>query len=428
MKLVKYILFLFLAIGNTTLFAAKSNQHTLDKIVAVVNENVITQLELDKQIKKFKLENNDTANQIPREALEKQLLNQMIMNKLQLDMANLNGISATTEQVNAALENMAAQNNLDIFQFKKMIENEGIDIDDFKRDLKEQLTIMSVQQAAANSDITISEQEIKQAMELMESTNTNNKYKVSQILLSVPDEPSSEKIKFAKDKANKIVKDLKNGADFEKVAKLTSDGQQALNGGDMGWFNVTELPTLFSDIIPNLNKGEVYGPIQSESGFHILKLTDVKLDDNKYVELNYKVRHILIKKDNITTSKIAEMELKKLKREIEVNNNFEELALIYSDDHGSASNGGDIGWVNRHLVVPEFAAVMESLKKNEISMPFETSYGWHIAQLIDKKTVDNTEKWKRNKARQIITEKKFQDALVAWQNKLRTQAHIKTYI
>lgn len=356
------------------------------------------------------------------------MLNKMILDNLQLEMARYNNISASPDQVNNALENIAKQNNLNIYNFKKYLEKEGIDFDEFKDDLEKQLTIMNVQRAAANSDITISEQEIKQALKLMENQNTKNSYRLSHILLSVPENPDSAKIKFAKTRAEKIYSDLKGGKDFAKVAKIASDGQHALEGGDLGWLNITEVPSIFTDIVPKLKKGELYGPIQSESGFHIIKLADVKHDDSKYQEVSYKVRHILIKKDDITTSQVAELELKKLKREIEVNDNFADLALIYSEDYGSASRGGEIGWVNKYAVVSEFAGVMESLKKNEISLPFETRFGWHIVQLLDKKLVDNTEEWQKNKARQMLSDRKFQDALAKWQNKLRSDAHIKILV
>ena len=162
--------------------------------------------------------------------------------------------------------------------------------------------------------------------------------------------------------------------------------------------------------------------------FHIIKLADVKYDNKKFQEDNYKIRHILIKKDDYTNEIVAKKELNKLKKDIEKNNNFADLALIYSEDHGSASNGGELGWVNLDTLVPEFSDIIKTLKPNQISKPFETRYGWHIAQLQDKKLVDNTDKFKKNQAYRVLQEKKFEDALAKWQNKIRSEAHVKVLI
>lgn len=409
--------------------AIASNQKHLDKVVAIVNDSVITNKELNYEISKIKKQNLYGNNQLPStDTLKKQVLNQLILDKLQYEMAEMNNMTADTAQINAAIDNIAKQNNVNIFALKSMMEKEGIDFNQFREDLKKQLTIMNVQKAAVSSDITISEQELQKALEQIKSQNNKNRYRVSQILLSVPDEPSPEQIKYAKNRAQEIYNDLKQGKDFAKTASVASDGQQALNGGDLGWFSPSELPSIFTEIVPKLKKNQIYGPIQSESGFHIVKLTDLDVDTKKYSETKYKARHILIKKDKITDSTIAKQELKKIKQEIESKNNFSDLALIYSDDYGSASRGGELGWVSKNAVVPEFGEVLESLKENEISPPFETTYGWHIVQLEAKKNVDNTTKVEENIARNMLAQQKSQDALASWQNKLRSQAHVKVMI
>lgn len=426
------VLSLFISIHPTISFAENTiaaNQQTVDKVVAIINNDVITNSELERQTDKIKQQYKHANQSLPPlQDLRKQILNAMIIDSLQLQIANNNNIEATPEQVNNALDNIAKQNNVNIYDLKKLIERDGTSFDDFKEDLTKQLTIMNIQKAAVRQEMTISKQELEQAKKLIKTQNSKNKYRLSHILISVPSEPDSDKIKFAKKRANELVDKLNQGSNFEKIAKVASDGQQALNGGDLGWFNYAELPSVFTDIVPKLKKGQVYGPIQDESGFHIIKLADAKFDDKKYQETKYKVRHILIKKDDITTDEIAKNELKKLKNEISKNKNFSELALIYSEDHGSASQGGDIGWVNSYDVVPEFSGVMQSLKKNQISEPFESSYGWHIVQLLDKKDVDSTGKVEENQAIQLVEQKKFQDALAKWQNKLKSEAHIKVLI
>jgi peptidyl-prolyl cis-trans isomerase SurA len=401
----------------------------LDQVVAIVNENVITDSELKRQVGKIIKQLKYSNEQLPPvQDLKKQVLNTMIIDDLQLQLAKNNNITATPEQINTALDNIAKQNNVNIFDLKTLIEKDGINFNEFKEDLTNQLTIMNVQNAAVRSDIKISKQELNEAKKVLNTQNSNNKYRLSHILISVPDEPNSEKIQYAKQKAHEIIEQLNNGKSFSSVAKVTSDGQQALNGGDLGWFTISELPSIFTEITPTLTIGQIHGPIQSENGFHIIKLTDAKYDSKKYQETKYKVRHILIKKDNITNSSIAEIELNRIKKEIHKNNNFADLALIYSDDPVSASRGGDLGWINKYEVVPEFASIMTSLKVNQISEPFESSFGWHIVQLEDIKQFDNTDKWQDKQATQLLEQKKFQDALANWQNKIRTQAHVKILI
>ena len=405
------------------------NAKTIDEVVAIVNENVITNSELVKQTEKVKQQFKSSNEALPPIAeLRKQLLNNMILDDLQLQMAKLNNISASSEQVAGALENMSLQNNVDVETLKQMLQRENIDFNDFQQDLRQKLTIMNVQKAAVQHDIQISEQEMQQALNILHNQNAKTQLRISHILISIPSEPTQEKIQFAKNRAEDIVNQLNTGKDFSSVAKIASDGQQASDGGDLGWFSTAELPSIFAEIAPKLAKGEIFGPIQSDNGFHIIKLADRKLDNQKYTEQKYNVRHILIKADEITTDSIAKNELLKLKKEIEKKHNFAELALIYSEDHVSASNGGSLGWITKYLVVPEFANVMDSLKVNQVSAPFKTSYGWHIMQLVDKKVEDSTEKWQKNQAKQIVEQKKFQDALAKWQNKLRSDAHIKVLI
>lgn len=400
----------------------------LDTIVAVVNDDVITSTELNKKIDIIKKQSLARGVKLPPIAeIKKQVLNSMVLEALQLQVAKLNNISAMPEQINEALDTIAKQNNTNPANFKKKLQQEGVDYSDFKKDIVNQLTIMNIQRAIAANEIKINAQEIKQEMARLNNA-AKSSYKISHILISLPNSPDSNKIQLAKDRAEQILKDIKNGKDFANVAMIASDGQQALQGGDLGWFSSADIPSTFAEVAPKLTKGQVYGPIHDESGFHIIKLTDVKHDSKRYQETQYKVRHILIKNDDITSNILAEKELAKISNDIKKNNNFADLALIYSEDVASASKGGDLGWISSYAVQPEFAQVVESLKINEISKPFKTVYGWHIAKLEDKKIVDNTESWKKGQAKQIIENRKFQDALALWQNKIKSESMIKILI
>lgn len=403
--------------------------NTLGKTIAIVNNDVITDIEFNKKLNLVKTEIKNTDSNIPSEqALKKHVIDSMVLEKLELQIADMNGITISEQQLNTVIDNIAKQNNLNIYSFKEKLEKDGLNFNDYKKELTNQLIIMNLEKAIANSEIKISKQELAQELTRLKSQNNKNSYRLSHILISVPNNPDSDKIKYAQNRAEDIVKELKNGKDFKQIAMVVSDGQQALKGGDLGWYNYVDLPTIFADIVPTLKQGQIYGPIQSENGFHIIKLTDVKHDSNKYKETQYKVRHVLIQTDEITTNISAKKELNKLRDEILKNNNFAELALIYSEDKNSAAQGGSIGYVSLHSLVPEFANVIEKLKKGEISKPFKTPYGWHIAQLEDIKLIDNTKEYQELQAKQVIQSRKFNDALASWKNKILTESHIKVLI
>ncbi|MBP9722888.1 MAG: peptidylprolyl isomerase [Gammaproteobacteria bacterium] len=401
---------------------------SLDNIVAIVNEDVITSTELDKKVNLIKKQLVSQGVTLPPlKDIKKQVLNTMVLDALQLQIAKLNNMLATPEQVNAAIETVAKQNNLTVLTFRKKLEADGINYETFKKDIINQLTIMSLQQAIASSEVKITSREIEQEIERLDNNSAKSSYRISHILIAVPNSPDSNKIQLAKQRANQIMQEL-NKKKFSEVAMIASDGQQALKGGDLGWYNFADLPELFAKIVPKLKKDEVHGPIQDESGFHIIKLADVKSDSKKYQEMQYKVSHILIKNDDITTDLIAKKELDKIKADITKHNNFADLALIYSEDVNSASKGGSLGWISNYSVQPEFGHVVKSLKINEISTPFKTAYGWHIVKLEDKKIIDNTESWKKMQAKQIIENRKFQDALASWQNKIKSESMIEILI
>ena len=409
---------------------ATNKSQPLDKIVAVVNDDVITNSDLNKKVSSIQSQLNSKAVKLPPlSEIRKQVLNTMILESLQLQVAKMNNIAPSEQQINHAIETVAQQNNTDVLTFRKKLESQGVKYNDFKNDIINQLTIMSVQRAVASSDVKVSKQEIDQEISRLRNDTAKSSYKLSHILIAVPESPDSKKIQFAKDRALKVLQEIKSGSKkFSEVAMITSDGQQALNGGDLGWFNVADLPSLFADVVPKMTKDQVYGPIQDESGFHIIKLTDLTNDSKKYQETQYKVRHILVKKDEITTDLVAQKELNKIRADIKKLNNFSDMALIYSEDVASASQGGELGWISPYAVMPEFAQAMQRLKKDEISEPFKTAYGWHIVQLEDKKIVDNTESWKKTQAKQIIENRKFNDALAMWQNKLKSESTIEVFI
>ncbi len=296
-KTCKNILILLIASGFC--IASSDKSQSLDKIVAIVNDDVITNSDLNKKITTIKNQLNSKAVKLPPiNEIRKQVLNAMILESLQLQVAKANNISPSEEQINHAIETVAKQYNTNVLDLKNKLASQGVRYNDFKKDIINQLTIMDVQRAVASSEVKVSKQEIEQEIGRLKNDSAKSSFKLSHILIAVPESPDSKKIQLAKERALKVLQEIKKGnKTFSEIAMITSDGQQALNGGDLGWFNVADLPSLFADIVPKLTKDEIYGPIQDESGFHILKLTDLTNTSKKYQETQYKVRHILVKKD-----------------------------------------------------------------------------------------------------------------------------------
>jgi peptidyl-prolyl cis-trans isomerase SurA len=426
-KYFKISLLICLILSINSRLTIADNIKILGKTVAIVNKDVITDLELNKKIAIVTKQLQNTGTAIPpKEKFSKQILNNLITEKLELQIAQLNNLTATEQQVNATIDDIVQQNNLTLADFKHNLAQDGINFDDYKKELTTRLTISNLEKSLADSQVKINDQELSDEVKKLKNNNSNS-YRISHILISVPNEPDSEQIKAAQSKANNIIQELKKGREFKQLAMIASDGQQALQGGDLGWFSNADLPTSFAEVVPTLKQGQLYGPIQDELGFHIIKLSDLKQQSNKYQETQYKVKHILIKNDAITDDRIAKQELLKIREEILKKKNFADLALIYSED-SSAANGGSLGWISLQAVVPEFAKVVAQLKKGTISQPFKSQFGWHIVELQDTKVKDNTKKYQEYQARQIIQARKFNDVLASWQNKIRSESHIEILI
>ena len=398
----------------------------LDRIVAVINDDVIMQSELEERIRSvLKQMAQQGAERPPQDILIKQVLERMIMVKLQTQFAERTGIKVDDETLNQTINRIAAENNLSLSQFRNILEKDGINYENFREDIRNEITISQLKRRQVDNRVTVTDREIDNFLANEEvQGGTENEYHLSHILISSPEGATKEEMEQARLVAEKVVSDLKSGANFEELARNVSDGQQAATGGDLGWRKESEIPTLFSEKILAMKEGDISEIIQSPSGFHIIKLTGLRSTD-KHIVTQTHARHILIRPNELVSDDDAQNRLEQLVLRIKGGDDFSELARSHSDDPGSAVNGGDLGWTNPGQMVPEFEEEMNKLKPGEISGPFKTQFGWHIVQVLDRREQDNSEQLKRARAREIIMQRKIEEAQQNWLRGLRDEAYVE---
>ena len=396
----------------------------LDKIVAVVNDDVITQNELDSRINDFiiqlKLDKNASA-QI--KALRKQVLEKMIITRVQLQMAKQGNITIDDISLNRMIEQIAQSNQLTLDKLKAVLNKDGIDFARFREQTREDLITKQLQQRIIASKINVSEQEIQRFIDRKLKKNNDEKFQISHILIATPESAKPEDINQAKEKANQLYNEINDGADFKTLAIRHSNGRNALKGGDLGWRSGSELPEAFIDAIDKLPKGKTAAPIRSASGFHILKLVDRSASKNMVTQTL--ARHILLRTNKDRNDDDAQQQLYQLKQRIEKGEDFAKLAGEHSQDPGSKGKGGDLGWADPGTFVAEFEDTMNDLEKNEISSPFRSQFGWHILQVLDRREQDKTQANLEAQARQAIHKRKYDEELRLWLRRIRDEAYVE---
>ncbi|MCK5433175.1 MAG: peptidylprolyl isomerase [Gammaproteobacteria bacterium] len=398
----------------------------LDRIVAVVENDIIMQSELDIQLRTVVGRMKEQGVKLPSSSvLENQVLERMILTKIQLQRAESTGIRVDDETLNRTISNIAAGNNVSLSQFKEILENDGFNYEQFRENIRNEIVVSRLRQRQVDNRISITSKEIDNALmneEFQGSTETE--YLLQHILISLPEAPAPEEEEQARLVASKVLEDLKTGQNFATMATTVSDGQRALEGGDLGWRKKNEIPTLFSAQIAAMEKGEISDLIKSASGFHIVKLADVR-SSNKHMITQTKARHILIKINELTTTEDARLRLDQLRTRLVGGDDFAKLAKAHSDDTVSAAQGGELGWVSPGTMVTEFENIMNQLEPNEISEPFTTQFGWHLLQVMERREHDDTENARRTKASEAIRRRKSEEAHQNWLRHLRDEAYVE---
>jgi peptidyl-prolyl cis-trans isomerase SurA len=413
----------FLGILGTA--TAQTTPQTLDYIVTVVNEEVITHSELQEQLRKARSRLEQQAIRLPPDAdLERQVLESMIMNTLQLQLASRTNVEVDDLTLNEALRNLAAQQDMTLDQLRDSIENTGFSYTHFREEIRDELLIRRLQQRQVVSRINITDKEIENFLvNQVQQGGIASEYRLFHILIATPEAASPEVIARKKSQAETILSQLQQGADFQEMAVRISDGQQALEGGDLGWRSAAQLPSLFLESVLSLSVGQVSPLIRNASGFHIIKLADMR--GGKQVVTQTKARHILLKTNELLTDREAERQLAALKYRLENGEDFAKLARATSTDLGSAAEGGDLGWVTPGDMVAEFETVMDSLREGQISDPFKSRFGWHLILVEQRREHDNTDQARRTEAARQIRERKIEEELNTWMRQLRDEAYVE---
>ncbi|MDM8561571.1 peptidylprolyl isomerase [Candidatus Parabeggiatoa sp. HSG14] len=400
----------------------------IDYIVVVVNDDVIVNTELQQSLFFILKQWHEKTDRLPPlNDLEKQVLERLIMTKLQLQLAERTGIQVDNSRLNDKLRQIAAkEQHKDLQSFRNQLEKEGYSYKYVREQVRHQMILKLLQQRQVVNRINITDREIDNFLANQVKQGTvNHAYLLWHILIATPQAPSPEDIEEKQQQAKEVLAKLKQeGADFQAMAVAVSDSRQALEGGDLGWLKMGEMPTLFNKIVNKMSIGEVYGPLRDTSGFHIIKLVD-KRGDEKSIVTQTKARHILLKTNELVSDLEAKFRLEELKYRIEQGDDFTELARAHSEDSGSAADGGLLDWMSPGELVPEFEEVMNDLPKKRVSEPFKSRYGWHILQVLERREHDNTEKALRTRAAQQIHQRKIEEELQAWQRQLRDEAYIE---
>jgi len=401
-------------------------RETLESVVAVVNSDVITRTELDNRLRTVKQQLEQQHAPLPSEAtLEKQVLDRMILSSLQLQLADRTGVRVDDDTLNRTIARIAEENKMSLGEFRSALERDGYDFASFREDIRKEIIISRVQQRQIADRIMVSEQEIDNFLSTQKAQgNAGEELRLAHILVAVPDAASPERIRAARERAEGILKDLQGGADFQETAIAMSDGQQALEGGDLGWRKRAELPTLFVDAVGNMQVGDISSLIRSPSGFHIIKLVD-KRSGEAHIVTQTHVRHILIRPNELVSDEQAERQLGELREQILRGADFAELARSKSEDPVSAASGGDLGWTSAGELDPLFQAAVDALKAGEISQPFKSGFGWHIAEVLERREHDDTPNVIRGQARDALRQRKIDEELQSWLSRLRDDAHIE---
>lgn len=428
-KLIQIVLLQVLSLLSVTVVAAAKSPKIieLDNIVAIVNDSVITRSELDAktdQIRKQLLQNNTKLP--PEPVFRKQILERMIVDEIQLQLASAGGIRIDDEGLNRVIENIARQNNMDLESFRQVLIKDGYDFARFREDIRNELILSQLRKLQVENKILVTEQEVALQLDKLEDRqNLEHEYHLGHILIPIPESARPEEIEQAEQKAKQVASQLMFGADFSQTAISVSAGQQALQGGDLGWIKHGQLPTIFADSVPNLAIGTISQPIRTPSGFHIVKLLEKRTPETKRMIEQTLARHILIKPSAILSSKEAREKVTRLRERIVAGSDFATLAKASSDDPGSAAEGGDLGWVSPGKLVPEFEEVMNKLQPGDLSEPFETSFGWHIVQVLSRRQHDDTESYLKNQARLLIHKRKVAEETQQWLRRIRDEAYVE---
>lgn len=416
----KYIAFL-LIILSVVVFA-----ESLDKVVAIVNDDVITESELSDQVEMLRHQIMARRVQVPAEdVLRKQVLQHLVDVDLQLQVAKNNDVTVDSIELDHTIGKIAADNKLSVSELRHQVSKQGLSWDAYRDNVRKEMMIARIQQRSVSKDVVVSAQQVEDYLQaFLQDGKMQQTFHVQNIVIPLSEEPTTEQLTQARNKASRLLDKIRKGADFEHIAVAESSGEYALEGGDLGERHLAELPEIFAKHVQTMKPGEVVGPLRTGNGFQLLKLVGVKNDHEHHEVTKTHVRHILLKQDASMTAGDAQKQASNLYEQLKSGKDFALMAKQYSLDAASAVKGGDLGWVTSDELVPQFAEAMEKLPLHKVSQPVQTPFGWHLIEVLARKTVDDSDAYQRQQVRQFLQQRKFSEAVQNWQQHLRAISYI----
>ncbi|MEE4659883.1 MAG: peptidylprolyl isomerase [Halieaceae bacterium] len=401
--------------------AARGQTQILDSVVAIVEDDVIMASELRERLALVRESMARAGGQMPpQEVIVRDTLDRLILESIQLQKGRRVGVRVSDAQLNGALNRIAAQNNMTLEQFRQQLELEGKSYEAMRENVRTEFIIQRVQQGNVNQRVEISDQEVDNFLESEEGKRlTAEEFHLIHALLPVSDSPGSAEDAAAGAKVNVLFARIEAGEPFDQVIGTSG---LPFQGGDLGWRTSENLPSLFADVAPGLKVGETAAPLRSASGYHLVLLAEKR--GGEMLVQQTKVRHILLKPSAIRSNEETRQLAEDLRRDIIEGEDFGELAREYSEDIGSAQEGGDLGWATPGQMVPTFENTMDATEIGAVSQPFESQYGWHILEVLDRRQQDMSDLVVRNRARELLHQRKYEEELDAWLRKIRDEAFV----
>ncbi len=403
-----------------------SKGELLDRVAAVVNDGIVLQSELEDQValitERLRAQNQEMP---PQNILRQQVLERLVMQELQMQRADRGGIRVSDEALNNALTEVAARNNIPLAQLPRALEAQGIDYAAYRDGIRKELTLQMLRQRDVIARINVSPRELQQYVDKQSRLPSDaNEYNVSHILIAVPQAATPDQLDTAAKRSDEVYQRASEGEDFARLAVQFSNSQTALDGGTLGWRKGPELPTFLAELVAQMKAGDVSEPLRTPSGYHIIRLNEVRGNTQTIIEQVHS-RHILLKPTELLDDATVKLRLEAIRERLLKGEDFGAIAQATSEDPGSAVEGGDLGWTGPGSFVPEFEQTLESLAVDEISQPFRTQFGWHIVQLLGKREFDSTDEMRQQRAFAQLRESKADEETELWLRRLRDEAYVE---
>ena len=428
---IKHLAIIMLALSGPARGAELSETGAmLDGIAAIVNEGVVLKSQLYKDTATIVARAQAQGMQLPPDdVLQQQVLERLIVEEVQLQRAERIGLQVSDQMLNEAILRVAQQNNIPFERLPEVLAQDGINYADYRRETRKQITLDQLRRIEVIGRISVAPREIQQCIDdLEDNVVVNSEYNLAHILISVPESATGEQIDAADAESSDIYRQLLLGADFSEMAVRHSDSQTGLEGGQLGWLKGDQLPTMFYNVVGDLQPGEVSTPVRTVSGFHIVRVNEMRSAVQRSEIEQVKVRHILITPNEIIDDQTAKQRLEDARKQLQEGADFGELAKLTSDDPGSANEGGEMGWAGPGTFVPEFEQVANSSELGVVSEPFRSRFGWHILEVMERRTYDNTEDLKQENCDLQIRNSKLANETELWLRRIRDEAYVETRI